>query len=156
MNDASVLATFPALSADGGGHAYRIYRGGAWNDCHPISLLCANRMGDGFAFPEKRYDNLGFRCILASRSAWTNSLGQVFVPVSGTKVLFCIWETRVQDFEAFVDATGYDATGGTWSLGADRQYRARVILGGVRGFCKGRRIQCAPSIGTMQRHFARG
>ena len=28
-----------------------------------------------------------------------------FVPVAGTKVLFSIWDTRVQDFEAFVKAT---------------------------------------------------
>jgi serine/threonine protein kinase/formylglycine-generating enzyme required for sulfatase activity len=32
---------------------------------------------------------------------WTNSLGMVFAPVPGTKVLFGIWETRVQDFSAF-------------------------------------------------------
>jgi formylglycine-generating enzyme required for sulfatase activity len=32
-----------------------------------------------------------------------------FVSVPGTKVLFCIWETRVQDFEAFVKATGHNA-----------------------------------------------
>jgi heme-degrading monooxygenase HmoA len=38
---------------------------------------------------------------------WTNSLGMVFVTVPGTKVLFSIWETRVQDFDAFVNASGY-------------------------------------------------
>ncbi len=45
-----------------------------------------------------------------------NSLGMQFVPVTGTKVLFCKWETRVQDFEAFVKATGYDATEDMYSL----------------------------------------
>jgi formylglycine-generating enzyme required for sulfatase activity len=45
----------------------------------------------------------------------------VFVPVPGTKVQFCIWETRVQDFAVFVNATGYDATQTVYSLagGAD-------------------------------------
>ncbi len=47
---------------------------------------------------------------------YTNSLGMIFVPVPGTKVQFCIWETRVQDFEAFVNATGYDATQDVFSL----------------------------------------
>jgi len=37
---------------------------------------------------------------------WTNSLGMRFVPVPGAEVLFCIWETRVQDYQAFVSATG--------------------------------------------------
>jgi len=46
----------------------------------------------------------------ASRDApWTNSLGMKFVPVKGTDVLFSIWDTRVQDFDAFVRASGYDA-----------------------------------------------
>jgi serine/threonine protein kinase/formylglycine-generating enzyme required for sulfatase activity len=47
---------------------------------------------------------------------FVNSLGMKFVPVkiaggtsAGQQVLFSIWETRVQDFEAFVEATGYDA-----------------------------------------------
>jgi len=37
---------------------------------------------------------------------WTNSLGMAFVPVPGCSVLFCIWKTRVQDYQALVDATG--------------------------------------------------
>ena len=39
---------------------------------------------------------------------WVNSLGIKFVPVAGTKVLFSVWDTRVQDFEMFVKRTGYD------------------------------------------------
>jgi formylglycine-generating enzyme required for sulfatase activity len=46
---------------------------------------------------------------------WENSLGMKFVPVPGTNVLFSIWETRVQDFEAFVKATSHNA-GELWRL----------------------------------------
>jgi formylglycine-generating enzyme required for sulfatase activity len=53
------------------------------------------------------------------QSPWTNSLGMPFVPVPGVEALFCIWDVRVQDFEAFVKATGYDATAGMISLGKD-------------------------------------
>lgn len=35
---------------------------------------------------------------------WTNSLGMKFVPVSGLNVRFCIWPTRVQDYEVFAKA----------------------------------------------------
>jgi formylglycine-generating enzyme required for sulfatase activity len=50
------------------------------------------------------------------RQVWTNSLGMEFVPVPGTEVLFCRWETRVKDFEAFVKGAGYCATNGMYSL----------------------------------------
>ncbi len=49
----------------------------------------------------------------------TNSLGMVFVPVPNTKVLFSIWDTRVQDFAAFVKETGYAATNGMFSRSSD-------------------------------------
>ena len=51
--------------------------------------------------------------------SWSNSLGMEFVPVPGTEVLWCKWDVRVQDFEAFVEATGYDATAGMVSLRSD-------------------------------------
>ena len=39
---------------------------------------------------------------------FVNSLGMKLVPVRGTKVLACVWETRVRDFAAFVRESGYD------------------------------------------------
>lgn len=46
----------------------------------------------------------------------TNGLGMRFRSVPGTSVLFSVWPTRVRDFEAFVAATGYDATAGVYSI----------------------------------------
>jgi len=44
--------------------------------------------------------------------SFTNTLGMVFKPVPGTEVSFCIWETRVKDYAAYVAAnTGVD---GSW------------------------------------------
>ena len=36
--------------------------------------------------------------------AFTNTLGMPFVPVPGTEVSFCIWETRVKDYAAYAAA----------------------------------------------------
>ena len=44
--------------------------------------------------------------------AFTNTLGMPFVPVPGTEVQFCIWETRVKDYAAYAVANaGVD---GSW------------------------------------------
>jgi formylglycine-generating enzyme required for sulfatase activity len=42
-----------------------------------------------------------------------------FVPIPETRIMACVWETRVADFEAFVRATGHDATSGMLSIGTD-------------------------------------
>jgi formylglycine-generating enzyme required for sulfatase activity len=45
-------------------------------------------------------------------NAFVNTLGMSFVPVPGTEVAFCIWETRVKDYAAYAAANaGVD---GSW------------------------------------------
>jgi beta-lactamase regulating signal transducer with metallopeptidase domain/formylglycine-generating enzyme required for sulfatase activity len=56
-----------------------------------------------------------------SGERWTNSLGMVFVPVKGTEVYFCIWETRVRDFETFIKATGRDMGNKMSCLNSERE-----------------------------------
>ncbi len=53
----------------------------------------------------------------ATGQPWENSLGMTFVPVANTTVLFSIFLTRVQDFEAFVRASGHNATAEMSALG---------------------------------------
>jgi formylglycine-generating enzyme required for sulfatase activity len=59
----------------------------------------------------------GFFEKVTTEQPWQNSLSMRFVPVTGTQVLFGIWDTRVQDFRVFVEKTGYNAIGGMKSLG---------------------------------------
>jgi formylglycine-generating enzyme required for sulfatase activity len=40
---------------------------------------------------------------------YQNSLGMAFVPAGTPGVFFSVWETRVKDFEAFVEESGHDA-----------------------------------------------
>ena len=43
---------------------------------------------------------------------WTNTLGMKFAPAGTPGVLFGVWDVRVQDFGAFVEATHYHQPGG--------------------------------------------
>ena len=46
----------------------------------------------------------------AQANAFVNTLGMKFVPVPGTKVQFCIWETRVKGYAGYTAANaGVDA-----------------------------------------------
>ena len=54
-------------------------------------------------------------------SPFLNTLGMEFVPVPGTKVLFCRTDTRVKDFEAYVKATGYQQEGGVFVMKVVKQ-----------------------------------
>jgi formylglycine-generating enzyme required for sulfatase activity len=46
---------------------------------------------------------------VSKNAPFTNGLGMKFVPAGTPGVLFSIWETRVKDFESFVEETGHDA-----------------------------------------------
>ena len=85
---------------------------------------------------------------LASKIApFVNSLGQEFVPVPGTHVLFCKWETRVQDYAAYAKLNKVDdswkkqeklLTGNTYlPVSVEREYPVcGVNWDDSKAFCK--------------------
>lgn len=61
---------------------------------------------------DARYDTAWISDLSFTTSSFhpvTNSLGMEFLPAGTPNVLVSRWETRVEDFAAFVQATGYDA-----------------------------------------------
>jgi formylglycine-generating enzyme required for sulfatase activity/serine/threonine protein kinase len=106
----------------------RVMRGGSWNFTDRSQMLSSYRLHNP---PDTRDPNRGFRIVAetrspraevspavpapvpatATKSDYTNSLGMQFVKVPGTKVLFCIHETRRQDYAAYAaDVAGVDTT----------------------------------------------
>jgi len=100
----------------------RVLRGGSWRAGKREHMLSSHRAR---GIPDAHDFNYGFRLVLARDDAsgpvvphveatlsvspakatkeqpFTNTLGMKFVPVPGTKVLFCIHETRRQDYAAY-------------------------------------------------------
>ncbi|MDP9162065.1 MAG: SUMF1/EgtB/PvdO family nonheme iron enzyme, partial [Acidobacteriota bacterium] len=64
-----------------------------------------------------------------------NSLGMRFVPVPATNVLFSVWDTRVQDYEAFVRATGRDFESPPFPQGPTHPV-ANVNWDDAKAFCR--------------------
>lgn len=68
---------------------------------------------------------------------WENSLGMRFVPVGDA--VFCIWECRVQDYDAFVRASRYDA-GRSWNSPGFKQDDSCPVVNvnwnDAQAFCK--------------------
>lgn len=105
----------------------RVLRGCSWVDSGAAMLPSSNRPHTS---PTGRASHYGFRIVLETRapaspsgaatkpstpppatpapapakSDFTNSLGMMFVKISGTKVLFCIHETRYKDYAAYAAA----------------------------------------------------
>ncbi len=69
----------------------------------------------------------------APGQAWTNSLGMKFVPVSDIRM--SIWETRVQDYDAFVRATGHHYEAADFQQGPTHPV-VKVNWFDANAFCK--------------------
>ena len=58
-------------------------------------------------------------------NAFVNTLGMPFVPVAGTDVQFCIWETRVKDYAAYASVNvGVD---GSWKNPLYKSYNGKIL-----------------------------
>lgn len=70
--------------------------------------------------------------LMPSGKPWTNSLGMRFVPVG--EVYFCVWETRVKDYEAFCKATGQPRARALYEE-TDNHPVVKVSWSDARDFC---------------------
>jgi formylglycine-generating enzyme required for sulfatase activity len=62
LNDPAVVVGFPALLDDGGGRQNRVVRGGSWHAQRQVDMRSRFR---GIGDPRIRFDDFGFRCVLA-------------------------------------------------------------------------------------------
>ena len=90
---------------------------------------------------EPKVDFAGRKFVAAKKQEFTNTLGMKFVPVSGTDVQFCIWETRVKDYAAYAAANaGVDARWkkpfGDRFKQADTHPVAKVNWNDAQAFCE--------------------
>ena len=69
---------------------------------------------------------------LVAGRPWSNSLEMKFVPIG--QIYFAVWQTRVRDFAAFVQATGYDATGGMSSVVTQNGFKLNALSWKEPGF----------------------
>ena len=94
---------------------------------------------------EKIADVAGSPAQATKDQPFVNSLGMKFVPVPGTKVLFCVHETRRKDFAAF--AAQNTSVGGNWKIPVlndsplvgepfDQHPVAKVSRDDAESFCK--------------------
>jgi serine/threonine protein kinase len=77
---------------------------------------------------------LAVRPPLTAGKPWTNSLEMRFVPLGETYL--AVWQTRVSDFEAFVEATGYDAVGGMSSVVTQNGFKLNSLSWKSPGFAQ--------------------
>jgi len=75
---------------------------------------------------------LGNHAALVAGKPWSNSLEMKFVPMG--EIHFAVWQTRVRDFTAFVQATGYDATGGMSSVVTQNGFKLNSLSWKEPGF----------------------
>ncbi len=66
---------------------------------------------------------------------WINSLEMRFVPLGNLHI--SVFQTRIRDFEAFVQATGYDAVGGMSSAVTQNGFKLKEMSWKAPGFQQG-------------------
>ncbi|MEI6071565.1 MAG: DUF4339 domain-containing protein [Verrucomicrobiae bacterium] len=88
---------------------------------------------------------------LTNDAQYENTLWIKFVPVTGTDVLFSVWDTRVKDFAAFVSATTYNASTGWKKLGFQQTLNDPPgFLGRSEGATTGNRYRVASGGGRSR------